>query len=229
MFRALFSILDTIKSDKNLTMWVLCTINGILEDQRSHVNQIIHNQKSMSKQVDAIGILYRFLQDQLIEENVDKCELAAHSLSIIIQAHKNASITEMQNSLDFMTWLLEDNNKKLLSDKCRTACLVQLMKNNKLAYIFVEKRNGFHKLQGWLVDCIKNKQDQLAYNTLAILWIVSFHDFSLEYFRDFKLMILENVSKVLDYYNKEKIVRVTLMLFEVSSFLLVTHDCVRRA
>lgn len=27
-------------------------------------------------------------------------------------------------------------------------------------------------------------------------------------------MILENVSKVLDYYNKEKIVRVTLMLFE---------------
>ena len=72
------------------------------------------------------------------------------------------------------------------------------------------------KLQHWLSECVKKKNDQLAYNVISILWIISFHDFSLPYFRDFKLMILEPVSKVLDFYNKEKIVRITLMLFQVS-------------
>lgn len=70
------------------------------------------------------------------------------------------------------------------------------------------------KLQHWLSECVKKTNDQLAYNVITILWIISFHDFSLPYFRDFKLMILEHVAKVLDFYNKEKIVRITLMLFQ---------------
>lgn len=144
---------------------------------------------------------------------MDKCELAAHSLSIIISANKKANFEDDKNAKDFLNWLLEDSNKKLLSDKCRTACLIQLMKVNHLADVFVCERQGFTKLQQWLSECVTGTKDQLAYNTLTILWIVSFHDFSLSYFRDFKLMILDNVSKVLDYYNKEKIVRITLMLF----------------
>ena len=37
-------------------------------------------------------------------------------------------------------------------------------------------------------------------------------------FTDFKLNIIEHVSKILDYFNKEKIVRIICMMFEVSSF-----------
>ena len=50
-----------------------------------------------------------------------------------------------------------------------------------------------------------------------MLWILSFHQFALEYFGDYDLSIIEHVSKVLDFYNKEKIVRIVAMLFKVSS------------
>jgi len=33
-------------------------------------------------------------------------------------------------------------------------------------------------------------------------------------FEDYRLMILEKVCKVLDYFNKEKIVRIILLLFD---------------
>jgi len=33
-------------------------------------------------------------------------------------------------------------------------------------------------------------------------------------FEDFRYMIIEKVSKILDYFNKEKIVRIILLLFE---------------
>jgi hypothetical protein len=34
-------------------------------------------------------------------------------------------------------------------------------------------------------------------------------------------MIIEKVARILDYFNKEKIVRIILMLFEVKIFLLI--------
>jgi hypothetical protein len=56
----------------------------------------------------------------------------------------------------------------------------------------------------------------MAYNVIATLWILSYHEFSFEHFGDFGLNIIELVSKVLDYFNKEKIVRIVCMLFDVS-------------
>jgi len=78
-----------------------------------------------------------------------------------------------------LNWLLDEEKKNLVSDKCRTACIVLLAKRDRLAMDFVEKR-GFYKLKQWLIDCIQpGKNDQLAYNTLTIMWILSFHDDSL--------------------------------------------------
>ena len=36
-------------------------------------------------------------------------------------------------------------------------------------------------------------------------------------FTDYQLGIIEGVTKVMDYFNKEKIVRIVLMLFDVSA------------
>jgi len=87
------------------------------------------------------------------------------------------------------------------------------MKTNELAEIFVEQRQGFTRLAEILrKHCTSN--DQMAYNTIATLWILSYHDFAMVYFGDYTLNIIELVSKVLDYYNKEKIVRIVCMLFD---------------
>ena len=54
----------------------------------------------------------------------------------------------------------------------------------------------------------------MAYNVVAALWIVSYHPFSLRHFEDYSLELIERAVKVLDYFNKEKIVRVVLLLLD---------------
>lgn len=48
---------------------------------------------------------------------------------------------------------------------------------------------------------------------LCTLWILSYHKESLVHFADFSYNIIELVAKILDFFNKEKIVRVITMLF----------------
>lgn len=54
----------------------------------------------------------------------------------------------------------------------------------------------------------------MAYNLITLLWILSYQQELLPHFCDYESNIIETVAKVLDYYNKEKIVRITLMLFQ---------------
>ena len=65
-------------------------------------------------------------------------------------------------------------------------------------------------------DCLSF--DSIAYSVCCCLWILSYHDFAWPYFSDFQLNIIELVTKVLDYFNKEKVVRVVCFLFEVRIF-----------
>lgn len=54
---------------------------------------------------------------------------------------------------------------------------------------------------------------------IATLWILSYHEFALAPLGDYTLNIIELVSKVLDYFNKEKIVRIVCMFFDVSYYI----------
>ena len=55
---------------------------------------------------------------------------------------------------------------------------------------------------------------------------MTYHDFAMPAFTDFKLNIIEHVSKILDYFNKEKIVRIICMLFDVSTFRKLDGDII---
>lgn len=48
------------------------------------------------------------------------------------------------------------------------------------------------------------------------LWILTYHPFAMKHFADYQISIVESISKILDYFNKEKIVRIILMIFDVS-------------
>lgn len=61
-------------------------------------------------------------------------------------------------------------------------------------------------------ECLKSYQ--VAYNVLCMLWILSYHEFTHEFFEDYTLAIIEKVTKVMDYHSKEKIARIMLMLFD---------------
>jgi len=81
LLTVLFAILENIKGDDSLTYFTLCLINGIIEDKRSRVEQLIYLQNSHTKKVDAISILFHFLQEC---SKVEMRDLAAHTLSLII-------------------------------------------------------------------------------------------------------------------------------------------------
>ena len=91
-----------------------------------------------------------------------------------------------------------------------------LLKTNELAKEFVD-HNGF-ALYSKLLDRECLEDYQIAYNVVCGLWIISYHEFASKGFEDFGYMIIEKVSKILDYFNKEKIVRIILMLYEVISY-----------
>lgn len=83
--RVLFKILDNIKADKDLNFFVLALINGILEDKRTRVRNIIAMEKSANatKKVEAVRILFDFLLQNNHEgqDAINQRDLAAHSLS----------------------------------------------------------------------------------------------------------------------------------------------------
>lgn len=61
-------------------------------------------------------------------------------------------------------------------------------------------------------QCIQHQQ--VAYNVVALCWVLSYRPETHVFFSDYRMGIIEKVSKILDYFNTEKIVRIMLMLFD---------------
>ena len=73
--------------------------------------------------------------------------------------------------------------------------------------------NGIKILMRMLHDYGFEDQ-QLTYNVLISLWILSYHDYARKDFEDLDQMLIEKLLKVLDYFTKEKVVRAFLLLFD---------------
>lgn len=85
-----------------------------------------------------------------------------------------------------------------------------IVKINELAEEFYNL-HGMRKLIKMLDnECLRDYQ--LSYNVLTSLWILSFHDYGLADFEDVEQDLIEKSIKVLDFFNKEKVVRMCLML-----------------
>jgi hypothetical protein len=131
--RVLFKILDNIKADKDLNFFILALINGILEDKRTRVRNIIAMEKSanVDKKVEAVRILFDFLLQNNHEgqDAVNQRDLAAHSLAQIISNLEYGLCDH--HAKHFLNYLMERNGH--VSDICKSACLLMLMKTNELA------------------------------------------------------------------------------------------------
>lgn len=168
--------------------------------QRSHKKE---------KKEDLIGLLNSFLWQNNQPEPHQR-DLASHILAMLIEAHeyKNCQMEAKQ----FLNWLIEQKKKPNISLHAYTFAIMYLVKTNELAKEFVDQ-GGFELFSNYLnYECIKNYQ--IAYNVINALWIISYHPFSSRGFEDSRLEIIERVSKVLDYFSKEKIVRIVLLLFD---------------
>lgn len=210
---------------------MLALIDGILEDQRSraeHYSTLMSTHRKFK--TDCIGILMGYLQSSGADSEVQRQsrEMAANALAIIICHHEYEQCEKPAK--DFMNWLMHEDaeGRAYVRERCRTACILHLCKINELARIFVEERRGFNLIATLLKrECTKN--DQLAYQVITLCWVLSFNQFALPHFADYSLGVIELVSKVLDFYNKEKIVRVVCRLFDVSFLTLPCVETQRRS
>lgn len=85
-----------------------------------------------------------------------------------------------------------------------------MLKINELASEFYDM-NGIKLLINLLQnDC--QADQQLAYNVIISFWILSFHEYARRDFEDYDLMLVEKILKILDFFNKEKVVRAVLLL-----------------
>ena len=180
----LFSIVEKIKGHKDLTTYVLCLLNGIIEDKRTRVRNFVAIQKSKNedKQKDLIGILNSFIIQNSEKDNAQR-DLAAHTLSMLIDAYEYDMCKD--TARQFLNFLLQqrDDQERKLSDNAYTTCLMYLLKSNELAREFVDQR-GFEIMQKFLQNqCIQD--GQIAYNIVCCLWIISYHHFALKGFEDF--------------------------------------------
>ena len=93
-----------------------------------------------------------------------------------------------------------------------TFALMTILKTNDLAKEYSTK-HSFAMISNLLDnECLNSYQ--VSYNVLCMLWILSYHTFTHQYFEDYTLNIIEKVTKVMDYHSKEKIARIMLMLFD---------------
>ena len=146
-----------------------------------------------------------------MENKAQVRDLAAHLLAIFIEAlgYKNCS----DPAKKFLTYLFE--SRKNLSVHCFTHCMMYLLKTNELAEKFTNK-GGFNELKRLLLNECR-EDHRIAYNTCTILWILSSNKFAIEPLCDFTLNIIQHAAKLLDFFNKENIVRIICQFFDVST------------
>ena len=191
--------------------FALLFLDGCLEEDRNRIDNLIAIQKSHKKerQMDLIDILNKFLHMGDPGQDTHQKDTAAKICIMLIEACGYDSF--QQKATDFHNWF-HATGLKSLSVLAQSFVITYLVKINELASEFYDM-NGIKILMRMLHDYGFEDQ-QLTYNVLISLWILSYHDYARKDFEDLDQMLIEKLLKVLDYFTKEKVVRAFLLLFD---------------
>jgi hypothetical protein len=193
----------------------LAHLDGILEDKRTRIKTFFALMNHFKNPVNVIEVLNSFLHKNTIEDKVQR-DIASHLLALLTVGYAQEEKFEKieQAAKEFLNWIViqSDIDRLNISINAYTFALMTLLKCNDLAEIFVNG-SSFNVI-GKLLEGPCLSEPQIAYNVVTTLWILSAHEYSQQYFEDYNRAIIEKVSKILDYFNTEKVVRIMLMLFD---------------
>ena len=213
---------DSVLRDNELINFCLSYLDGILEDSRVRVKFFLEIMNAFKDKMDLIAILFNFIKKSGEQHHRD---IACHILVLLIDAQKIEKCEETAKNFvgylltymgigdgNILTQSVSVQRTKPFSMHAYTFALMTICKKNELARE-ISNAMGFKILYEILTGpCLENPQ--IAYNVVATLWILSYNDFNSKYFEDYSLGLIEKVTKVLDYFNTEKIVRILLMLID---------------
>ena len=148
----------------------------------------------------------------LVVSDIAKIEMrdtAAHLAAITIGAIDYKYCEDSATKL--VNWLLvanRDNN--MVSHFGFVSALMYLLKHNDIVRQFYDN-HGIRILTELMIQELDDMQT--CYNIIVCLWIISFKHYAIDGFESPKIGVIETVARVLHLYNREKIIRITLMLF----------------
>lgn len=87
-----------------------------------------------------------------------------------------------------------------------------IMRQNELARKFTTQSNM--EFLSHLLERPCQADAQVSYQVVCLMWVLSYHSYAEEFFADFNLELIEKAAKLLDFHNKEKNVRIFLMLID---------------
>jgi hypothetical protein len=116
----------------------------------------------------------------------------------------------LEDAKAFMDWIV--TNRLKISDQAFTFAILNLVKNNHIAKAFCNDQS-FNIIDSLLGNAATSPP-QVSYNTVTILWILSFQDVAQKYFENYTYDLLGKVTKILDFCTWEKIVRMILLLID---------------
>jgi V-type H+-transporting ATPase subunit H len=208
--RVLFEVVKNVHGDEKLITWALLYLDGLIEENRNRIENLVAIQNSFNpaRKLDCIGILLNFLISNSDNKPYNR-NTASRIQAILIEASGYQNCKD--HAIDFMNWIYAFDAKRI-SASAYTFSILYLIKINELAKEFVEL-NGINKLIAMLDNqCLGDYQ--ISYNVLVTLWILSYHDFAIKHFQNVDLSLIEKCLKILDFFNKEKVVRITLLLMQ---------------
>ena len=148
----LFQVLKDVKGNEKLTSWVLLFLDGMLEDNRTRVENLVAIQRShkKDKKEDLISILLDFITANNLQDCIQR-DTAAHVLAMLIEAtgYKHCA----QQAKSFLAWIVIPEKNKI-TPAAYSSSLMYLIKVNELAREFYE-RNGMGQLSKMLeTECL---------------------------------------------------------------------------
>lgn len=183
IMQSLLDIVQNLHHDRKLMQYVIPTIDGILFDDRSSVKLILRIVQDQPEDRNIMDVL----QKLLVLEDYDQTiyEATARILSFLY-SELDRKIYE-QKQKDFLLFILNLKEKPMAQQKVKIGnyamvlCLVNLLKNSYLIPTFLDNR-GIEIV----VDNLERFSNDLQYSyyTFLVLWLISFHEKSIDYFKD---------------------------------------------
>jgi V-ATPase subunit H len=209
ILKTLFQFVDYGSSDKAMIQYIVCMIEGIMEDERKRIDYLAKLQTGFKVKADVIKTLNSVIMNPNLttESRNSAARLVCMAISRI---YENGEESIAEKGLEVLSLINNHQANGNITNLALYMSLTFLLKLTPLQKPFVEL--GMKKLLGCMSA---NFEDlQISYNCLVILWELSFRPFLFPIIEERKNEVVEVVKKILQMFRREKIVRIACLFFK---------------
>jgi hypothetical protein len=149
IIRALFEVIEKVKSEEMLIQFCLAHLDGILEDSRERISIFNDIENHFKTPKGLISIMNSFIHRNNSEDKLQR-DIASHILALMIEAEKYERCEKEAKEFLLYLTLEKDIQSMKLSHQAYTFAVMTLLKTNELAKIFCADKTSFKIISDYL-------------------------------------------------------------------------------